>query len=174
MVTTFSIFGPVFSESVVWVTIAFIIFFILFGRRLWRVLAGMLDKRANAVRTELAEALKLREEAEAMLKDAEARRASALADAKTLLASAQAEAERLREAAAADAKESAKRREKMAVQRIAAAEKAAVADVRIAAMEVASAAAIEVIREGLDTGTDAALINHAIVGLPAALRRKAA
>ncbi len=174
MVTTFSIFGPVFSESVVWVTIAFIIFFILFGRRLWRVLAGMLDKRANAVRTELAEALKLREEAEAMLKDAEARRASALADAKTLLASAQAEAERLREAAAAEAKESAKRREKMAVQRIAAAEKAAVADVRIAAMEVASAAAIEVIREGLDKGTDAALIDHAIVGLPAALRRKAA
>ncbi|RYI99927.1 MAG: F0F1 ATP synthase subunit B, partial [Acetobacteraceae bacterium] len=116
-----------------WVAVSFFIFIALVGRMAWAKLTGMLDARAAQVRTDLAEASRLRIEAEALLKQAEADRAAALAEAGELLARAQAEAGRVAEAAAAEAEGSAKRRERMALDRIAAAEAGAVAEVRGAA-----------------------------------------
>ena len=157
------------QEPATWVVLAFIAFFLLFGRKLYAAITGLLDARTNAVRLELAEAKRLRQEAEVMLRDANARRATALSEAQQLLEGAKTEAARLAAAAAADAEASASRRERMAIARISAAEKAAVEEVRMAAADVATRAAERVIREGLDGGADAALIDHAIAGLPAAL-----
>lgn len=158
-----------FAEPRVWVAIAFLIFFILFGKKLWAALAQMLDDRAEKVRAELAEAARLREEAEAMLRDAEKRRTEALAEAKALIAGAQAEAGRVAAATMAEAEAAAKRREQMALDRIAAAEKAAVDEVRVAAADIATVAAREVIAEDLTTDADSRLIDQAIVQLPIAL-----
>ncbi len=158
-----------FAEPRNWVVIAFILFFLLFGRKLWAALAQMLDDRAAKVRAELEEAARLRQEAEAMLRDAEKRREEALRDAQALIQGAKAEAERVSAAAAAEAEAAAKRREQMAVDRIAAAEKAAVDEVRLTAAEVATAAARQVIAEGLSADADAHLIDHAIMELPRAL-----
>jgi len=157
------------TEGRTWVAVAFILFFILFGRKLWAALAAMLDDRAAKVRAELEEAARLRREAEAMLKDAEHRRAEALAEAKALIEGAQAEAARAAAAATAEAEASAKRREQMALDRIAAAEKAAIDEVRLTAVDVATSAAREVIAEGLSPDADAHLIDHAISQLPSAL-----
>lgn len=157
-----------------WVLIAFFIFFALFGKKIWGTLAVMLDDRAAKVRAELDEASRLRKEAEAMLKVAQKSRDEALADAKTLIAGAQAEAARLTAATAAEAEASAKRREQMAIDRIAAAEKAAVDDVRYTAVDVASNAARQVIAEGLTPDAGSALVDHAIAQLPSALARRAA
>jgi F-type H+-transporting ATPase subunit b len=158
-----------FAEPRNWVVIAFILFFALFGRKLWAALAQMLDDRAAKVRAELEEAARLRQEAEAMLRDAEKRREEALRDAQALIEGAKAEAERVSAAAAAEAEAAAKRREEMAVDRIAAAEKAAVDEVRLTAAEVATAAARQVIAEGLSAEADARLVDHAIMELPRAL-----
>lgn len=158
-----------FAEPRNWVVIAFILFFLLFGRKLWSALAQMLDARAAKVRAELEEAARLRQEAEAMLRDAEKRREEALRDAQALIAGAKTEAERVATAAAAEAEAAAKRREQMAVDRIAAAEKAAVDEVRQTAAEVATAAARQVIAEGLSAEADSHLIDHAITELPRAL-----
>lgn len=163
-----------FAEPRNWVVLAFILFFVLFGNRLWRALAGLLDARATAVKAELEEAARLRREAESMLRDAEKQRADALADAKSLIEGARAEAGRVSAAAAAEAEASAKRREQMAIDRIAAAEKAAVDDVRLAAAEVATTAARQVLSEGVTGEADAALIDHAITQLPAALASRRA
>jgi F-type H+-transporting ATPase subunit b len=57
----------------------------------------------------------------------------------------------------------------MALDRIAAAEKAAVDEVRLAAAEVATAAARQVIAEGLSAEADSRLIDRAITQLPSAL-----
>ncbi|MEA2728329.1 MAG: F-type H+-transporting ATPase subunit b, partial [Acetobacteraceae bacterium] len=103
-----------FGDPRNWVVLAFILFFVLFGRRLWAVLAGMLDARAAAVKAELEEAARLRREAESMLRDAEKQRADALAEAKALIEGARAEAIRVTAAAAAEAETSARRREQMA------------------------------------------------------------
>lgn len=152
-----------------WVVVAFILFFVLFGRKLWGALAGILDSRAVMVKAELEEAARLRREAEAMLRDAEKQRADALAEAKVLIEGAQAEAGRVAAAATAEAEASAKRREQMALDRIAAAEKAAVDEVRLAAADVATTAARQLIAEGLSPAADAMLVDHAIMQLPAAL-----
>jgi F-type H+-transporting ATPase subunit b len=163
-----------FADPRMWVVIAFFLFFILFGKKLWGALAGMLDARAAAVKAELEEASRLRREAESMLRDAEKQRTDAVADAKALIDGARVEAARLSAAAAAEAEASAKRRERMAIDRIAAAEKAAVDDVRLTAADVATAAARQVLAEGLTADADSRLIDHAISQLPTALAARRA
>jgi F-type H+-transporting ATPase subunit b len=158
-----------FGEPRNWVVLAFILFFVLFGKKIWGALAGMLDARATAVKAELDEASRLRREAESMLRDAEKQRADALAEAKALIEGARAEAVRVAAAASAEAEASAKRRERMAIERISAAEKAAVDDVRLAAVDVATAATRDVLAEGLTADADSRLIDQAIAQLPAAL-----
>ncbi|MBL6455382.1 F0F1 ATP synthase subunit B [Belnapia sp. T6] len=153
-----------------WVAVSFVIFFLLVGRKAWAQLTGMLDARAERVRADLAEASRLRVEAEALLKQAEADRAAALQEAQDLLTRAQAEAQRVAEASAAEAEAAAKRRERMALDRIAAAEAGAVAEVRGAAADIAVAAARNVIAQRIDAKADAALIDSAVAGLPAKLR----
>ena len=158
-----------FAEPRNWVIMAFVLFFVLFGRKLWSALAQMLDDRAAKVRAELEEAARLRQEAEAMLREAEARRSEALREAQAMIDGARNEAGRVAAAAAAEAEAAARRREQMALDRIAAAEKAAVDDVRLTAVEVATVAARQVIAEGLSADADARLIDQAITRLPGAL-----
>jgi len=158
-----------FANPANWVLIAFFLFFVLFGPKLWSALAAMLDDRGAKVRAELDEAARLRHEAEAMLREAETRRAEALREAQAMIEGAQAEAGRVAAATAAEAEASARRREQMAMDRIAAAEKAAVDEVRLTAVEVATAAARQVIAEGLSAEADSRLIDHAITQLPSAL-----
>jgi len=85
-------------------------------------------------------------------------------------ARATAEAERVSQAAAAEAEASAGRRERMAMDRIAAAESSAIAEVRGVAAEVATAAARALIAETFTADDDAAMIDAAVADLPRALR----
>jgi F-type H+-transporting ATPase subunit b len=62
----------------------------------------------------------------------------------------------------------------MAIDRIAAAEKAAVDDVRTAAAEIATTAARQVLAEGLTADADAKLVDQAIAQLPAAMAARRA
>ncbi|HTC08805.1 MAG TPA: F0F1 ATP synthase subunit B [Acetobacteraceae bacterium] len=164
--------GEIFAEPRNWVALAFIVFFALFGKKLWGAIAGMLDERAAKIRAELDEAARLRNEAAAMLKDAQARRDAAAEEAKQMLAGAKVEAARLAQAAAAEAEAGAKRREQMALDRIAAAEKAAVDEVRVTAAEVATVAARQVIADGLSATADERLVDRAIAQLPTALAQR--
>lgn len=157
-----------------WVGLAFFLFFAVFGRKLVGSLLGILDKRSLAIRHELEEASRLRQEAEAMLADASTKREAALRDAQAMLNNARSEAQRVGEAARAEAAGSATRRERMALDRIGAAEKAAVSDVRLAAAELAGRAAERVLADSFSSDADAALIDRAIQGLPAALASRRA
>lgn len=159
-----------FHDPEFWVLVSFVTFFVLFGKRLWAAIAAQLDARAATVRLQLDEAASLRAEAEAMLKDAQAAREAALAEARDIVTRGRAEAARIAAAAAEEAEASAKRRERMALDRIAAAEKAALTEVRQTAADIAGAAARAVIAGTLSADDDAALVDHAIAGLPKALR----
>ena len=165
---------PFFAEPATWVGISFILFFILFGPMMWRSIVRTLDNRAANVRTELDEAARLKREAHRMLVEATSRREQATAEAARLIEGARTEAARITEAAAEDARMSVVRRERMATERIAAAEKAAVTEVRTAATEIATRAATAVMASTLDAEADATLIDGAIARLPAALARRAA
>jgi F-type H+-transporting ATPase subunit b len=81
------------------------------------------------------------------------------------MAQARAEAERLSKQGAADLDAALKRREQMAMQRIAQAEQQAMAEVRAAAVDLAVAAAGKLLSEKLDAGKQDALIDGAIKDL---------
>ncbi len=140
-----------------YVLVAFVIFFVLFGRQLWTAATKQLDGRADAIRTQLAEAEALRIEAEQMLRDAQVARQAALDEARDIINRGRAEPQSAR-------------RERMALDRISAAEKAAVVEVRETAADIAATAARSVISSTLTADDDAALVDHAIAGLPKALR----
>ena len=52
-----------------WVLIAFILFFVLVGKKLWTALTDNLDQRKKMIENELSEAKKLREEAQSELNE---------------------------------------------------------------------------------------------------------
>ena len=153
-----------------WVLVSFVIFFVLFGRRLWTAVTGMLDGRATTIRATLAEAQRLRTEAETMLADAQRARSEALAEAERVLSRSRIEADQIAKAAFVEAEAAAKRRERVALDRIAAAEKAALAEVRQTAADVAADAARLVMAQGLGHETETAILDQAIADLPRALR----
>jgi F-type H+-transporting ATPase subunit b len=153
-----------------WVLVAFVIFFVLFGGKLWAAITGLLDGRAATIRTELDEAARLRAEAEHMLRDAQSARESAMTEARQMLERSRAEAARVTQEAQADAAAAAKRRERMALDRIAAAEKAVILEVRQMAADLATQAARDVIASNLSTEAGDALVDDAIASLPRALR----
>jgi F-type H+-transporting ATPase subunit b len=164
-----SAFYAFITEPRSWVAVAIVLFVVLFGGKLWGAAAVILDNRADTIRAELEEASALRAEAEKMLLEASSRRESAMKEAAELLASAKHEAQRLAAEARDEAVVAAKRREKLALERIEAAEKAALVDVRNQAATIAIQAAEIIVREGLSADAASRLVGRAIDALPAAL-----
>ncbi|HYP62476.1 MAG TPA: F0F1 ATP synthase subunit B [Acidocella sp.] len=159
-----------YQHGAFWVFVAVAIFALVAGRQIARAIAGLLDKRTASVSAALAEAAQLKAEAEAMLADAKDRQKQAEEDAKKILETAHVEAASLAAALAAEAEASAKRRERMALDRIAAAEASALAEIRATAIDVATAASTTLLAETFGPQADAALIDKAIAAAPTALR----
>ncbi|MDD2876366.1 MAG: F0F1 ATP synthase subunit B [Acidiphilium sp.] len=166
--------GVLWTKGTFWVTVAVLIFLAFFGRKLVGAVVSMLDRRSVAIQHELDEASRLRAEAEAMLRDAEARREAATVQARDMLALAGREAERLAAELLADAQLAARRREQMAKERIAAAETSAIAEVRNAAAALAVKLTERILADTIDATRDQSLIDQAISDLPASLRKQAA
>ena len=149
-----------------WVAVSFFLFLAVAWKPLILRIVGLLDARGAKIRAEIEEAQRLRAEAEAMLRRAEAARAAAEQEAAALVAHARNEAQRMAEAARAELDATLKRRERMALDRIAAAEAEAAAEVRNAAADVAVAAARTLIAQGLSADGHAALVDAAIADIP--------
>ena len=154
-------FGPE-----LWLILALVALIMIAFRPAKRAILGALDQRAGRIRDELEEAKRLHEEAQAALANFQRRQRDALGEAGEIIAHAQVEAERLREHAVAELEETLKRREAMAMDRIAQAEAAATAEIRGVAVDVAIAAAREIIAAQLDKAKADALVDDAIQDLP--------
>jgi F-type H+-transporting ATPase subunit b len=152
-----------------WVALAFITFVVLVWKPTHKAIVSALDDRGARIQKELSEAARLRDEAQALLAQYQAKYRDAMKEAETVLAHAREEAERLSQQAARDLEAALKRREELALQRIAQAEQQAAADVRGAAVDVAIAATERLLREKLDGPKADALIDQAIKELPAKL-----
>jgi len=105
-----------------------------------RVIGGI-DARRARIKAELDEAVRLREEAQAVLAEFEKKGRDAEREAAAMVESAKLEAERLAAEAKARMEDFVVRRTKMAEAKIAQAETQALADVRAAAADTAVAAA---------------------------------
>ena len=153
-------------NSTGWVAVAALIVLAIF---LWKkvpaAIGRMLDTRIAAIRTQLDEASKLRAEAETLRAEYETRAKTAQAEAATMREHAHQEAQQILVKAKADAEALMERRAKMAEDKIAAAERAAIAEVRARAADTAAKAAGLLIQQQHGADADRNLVDRSIAGL---------
>jgi F-type H+-transporting ATPase subunit b len=155
-----------FTTAEFWVAIALLILLYLIGRRVYRVVVVALDERAEKIKNRIDEASRLAEEAQTLLASYERKQRDAAEEAEAILAGARHEAERLSDDAKQDLERALKRREAQAMERITQAEKAAIAEVRARAVDVAIEATRRLLAERLTAKQADSLINAAIAELP--------
>jgi F-type H+-transporting ATPase subunit b len=133
-------------ETEDWVALAFLCFLgLLAYLGAHRKIFEALDKRRAGIKSELDEARRLREEAQALLAEFERKGREAESEAEAIIAGAKAEADRLTADAKVKMEDFVVRRTKMAEAKIVQAEAQALADVRAAAADAAVAAAEKIL-----------------------------
>ncbi len=148
------------------VSAAMLVFLIiLLVKKVPALIGGSLDSRIAQIRTQLDEAGKLRAEAEALKAEYEAKLAGAAGEAAVLKSRAEEEAAQLLDDANVAAAALIARRQKMAEDKIAAAERAAVAGIRAKAVSAATAAAQALIVQSHNASADKALVDSSIKAL---------
>ena len=126
------------------------------------MMAKGLDARAEKIQNELAEAKRLREEAQHLLAEYQRKRKDAEAEAASIVAAAEREASALTAEAKQKTEEYVARRTTLSEQKIRQAEADAINAVRAAAVDLAVAAAEKVIAAKADATTGKALFDNAI------------
>ena len=149
-----------------WVAVGFILLMLAIGKKGWGAIKVGLDARADRIRSSLDDATRLREEAQHLLAEYQRKQRDAAKEIDDLLAAARAEAER----AGVNAKEAlealVKRREQLAIDKIAQAEVDALQAVRHTAVDVAIAATRKLLGDKLGAATASGLVDNAIAELP--------
>jgi F-type H+-transporting ATPase subunit b len=146
-----------------WVAIAFLVFLaILLYYKVPGLIAKALDSRADAIRRELDEARRLREEAQKLLADYQGKHRNVAAEAEAIIDLARREAESLAHETRASLKDTLERRTRLAEEKIARAEAQALDEVRASAIDAAVAAAEKILREKTAGAGGAALIDQSI------------
>ncbi|MEA2830216.1 MAG: F-type H+-transporting ATPase subunit b [Bradyrhizobium sp.] len=153
-------------ENEFWILIAFLVAVGVLLRQAWGQITGSLDTRAQAIRLQIDEAKRLREEAEAMLAQYQLKQRDAIAEAQEIIVHAQEEAQRVARQAEAELEAAIKRREEQARDKIAQAEVKALAEIRTVAVDVAIRAVRILLAETIDPARGSALIDQAIDELP--------
>jgi F-type H+-transporting ATPase subunit b len=145
-----------------WVYLGFLLFAVLAGPKLWKALAQMLDRRSLKIKSDLDEAQKLKDEAQALLAEYQRKQRDAMREAEEIISNAKGLAQRQIKDAGKKLEENLARREKASLEKIAQAEAQAVAEVRREAVDVAAAAAARIIQGQIDGARGGVLIDQAI------------
>lgn len=156
----YGVTAPMFIGLAMLVVIA-----IMLWQKVPAAIGKALDKKIALIRDQLAESEALRKEAEALKSEYEKKAKAADQEAAALIERAKHEAEAMLVKAKADAEALVERRGRMAEEKIAAEERAAVDQLRAAAANAARAAAAKLIAERLDSKADKKLVDEAIGGL---------
>ncbi len=150
-----------------WVALAMIaVLAIMFGwAKVHKAIGAALDDKIDQIRKQLAEAEELREQAEALRAEYEAKAKGLDRERKAMLDRAAREADEIVAKAEKDAAALVERRKRMAEDKIAAEERGAVDQLRSVAAQAATRAAAKLIAERGDPAADARLVDEAINGL---------
>jgi F-type H+-transporting ATPase subunit b len=159
-----------FFEAEFWVAVAFVLLMGVFAYvGVHRTLLTALDHRAERIKAELDDASRLKDEANKLLAEYQARRASAEREAEEIISSAKAEAERIAAEAKTKMEDFVARRTKTAESKIALAEAQAVADVRAAAANAAVTAASTILSQSVKGSVADDLLTKGIAEVKAKL-----
>jgi F-type H+-transporting ATPase subunit b len=143
--------------------VALVLFFVLIAYlKVPGMMAKALDERADKIRDELAEAKRLREEAQHVLAEYQRKRKEAEVEAAAIVAAAEREAAALTAEAKQKTAEFVARRNALSEQKIKQAETEAVNAVRAAAVDLAIAAAEKVLAKKTDDGVQQQLFKASI------------
>src|SRR3954468_150871 len=146
-----------------WIALAMLLVFaIMLWKRVPALIAQALDRKIASIREQLDEAAQLRQEAEALRGEYEAKAAAADAERATMLERARHEADAIIEQARSDTEALIARRRRMAEDKIAAAERHAIDEVRAHAATAAAAAAARLIEERMGDDVDRAIVDRTI------------
>ena len=153
-------------DASMWVALAMVVIIaMMFWKKVPAAIGKSLDTKIAAIREQLAEAETLRQNAEALKAEYEAKAKEAGAEAAAMVERAKGEAEAIIAKAGKDAEALVARRQAMAEAKIAAEERAAIDELRATAANAATAAAAKLIAERNDASADKALVDQAIAGL---------
>jgi len=149
-----------------WVFLGFLVFLaLLVYLKVPSKLAAALDTRSAKIKSDLDDARKLREEAQALLAEYKRRFGEAESEAQAIVKQAQQEAEALTAEAKTRVEDYVTRRTRAVEQRIAQAETQAIADVKSRAIDVAAAAAARILAESAKGETGDALVARSITAV---------
>ncbi len=154
-----------FADPSFWVAVAFVAFVGVMFKFAYGKIVGALDDRAAGIKSELDEAVKLREEAQSLLSGYQRKQRDAVSEAEDIIAQAKADAERMATEAEAALEAEVKRRTELALDKIAQAEAQVVQDVRNTSIEVAIKAAEKLISENIDDDKARSLIDESIADI---------
>ena len=161
----------ILKEAEFWVGVALVIFV---GLMVWLKTPAMamkaLDARAEKIRGELAEAERLRKDAEALLASIRTRRDEVEKQAAEMLANAEVEARRMEAEGRIRLEEQIKRRAELAEAKIAQAEAQAAADVKAAAADLAADIAEAVLTRRAQAMTSDSMVDQAVADLSTKLQ----
>ena len=138
---------------------------IMLKARVPALIAKMLDAKIADIRTQLDEATKLRAEAEALRDEYVKKAKEAAAEIVAMKDAAQHQAAEIVEKAKRDSEALIARRQTIAEEKIAAAERAAIEDVRASAARAAAVAAHDLIAKQHDAEADGKLVDQTIAQL---------
>jgi F-type H+-transporting ATPase subunit b len=148
-----------------WVAVSFCVFVLLAFRPVGKILAQTLDTRSAQIAADLAEARRLREEAQATLDLYRRKQQESLKEAEAMLAQTKRDTESMAAQAEAELKTALDKRMKLASDRIAQSETKALQEVQEHVVDIAIAAARSLIREHLERSGGKELIRQAAAEL---------
>ncbi|MEH6726671.1 MAG: F0F1 ATP synthase subunit B [Hyphomicrobiales bacterium] len=157
-------------DATFWALVGLILFLalIIYVKVPGKIAEG-LDKRSNDIRTELEEARRLREEAQALLAEYQRKQREAEREAEDIIGQAQREAKAMAKEAKAKLEAYVTRRQKQAEDKISQAEAQAVQDVRTRSVDVAIQAAEAIITDKVSGKVADELIGKSIKDVAAKL-----
>lgn len=156
---------PFTAEGWVYVSVTIFLVALFWFFKAHHRVRDALDQRIADTRKQLDDAKSIRAEAERLLAEARAKHAASAGDAQAIVAHAEQEAAQMLAKAEKDAAELVERRGRMAEDKIAAAERAALAEVRAKAADAAAKAAGTLIAGRHGPDADKALVDRTIAGL---------
>lgn len=158
--------GSIFQDATFWVAVCVSIFLlILLFKGAFKAMGKALDDRAEEIESDLNEARRLREEAQALLAQYQRQQKEAEEQAESIIAQARKDAEAMAIRSRADLKERLDRRATQAEAKIANAESQALAEVRAKAAELAISGAEGLLKGNMTAADHKSMVAEGIAGL---------
>ncbi len=151
---------------ILWTIITFVVVLVILKAKVWGPLLAALDERERSIREALESADRAREEAQIQQAEHEKRLAEAESQARQIVSEAREAAEKVGQQVVADAREEAERTAQRASEAIEAEKRAALAQLRREAADIAVGAAGAILNAELDADRNRKLADDFIASLP--------